>query len=205
MKRFLSSCLTVFLLLLASAAAMAADRIPLRVARLPLLIQSYQMPDADTIDMLETKLDRALHIPLNNTLHAVEYLPARECELALADIMDDLQKTNRKSKLKDAMKSLAEKLQADLVVCPVLTDYEQYTYSSWNWNRSLILVSSATVRIAGYEKAADHVFDKEYDRFYRDEYSPRGTAAVLAAEAMDRAIEATAIHDRISKWNRTIE
>ncbi len=205
MKRFLLLCLTVFLLLPASSAALAADRVPLRVARLPLLIQSYQMPDADTLDMLETKLDRALHIPLNDTLHAMEYLPARECELALADVMDELQKTNRRPKLKDAMKPLAEKLQADLVVCPVVTDYEQYTYSSWNWNHSLILVSSAAVEIAGYEKSTDQVFDKEHSKFFRNEYSSWGTAAALAAEAMDRAIEQTAIHDRISKWNRNAE
>ena len=203
-KRFLSLCLTVFLLVSFTSAVFAEVRAPLRIARIPIILQGWQVPDADTLAALETKLDRALHIPLNDTLHAMEYLPEAECMAALEQVMSDLRQRNRRVKLKDAMKPLAEVLRADIVVCPVLRDYWQYTGMSWNWNRGLILHSAASVELAGYERATDRVFDKEYDKSYHSDYSSWGTADALAGECMDHVIQEAGLHDMTAKWYRSL-
>ena len=200
MKRFLFSCFLLSLLMLFSFTAFAAERVPLRVARIPLILQGWQVPSEETLDALETKLDRALHVPLNETLHAIEYLPETECENALNDVMAELQRTNRKAKLKDAMKPLAEKLQADIVICPLLKRYDQYTTMGGHWNRGLILHSTASIELAGYERATDQVFDKKFGKSYHDDYSSWGTASALAKECMDHVIEEAKIHDMTAKW-----
>ena len=201
MKRFLSvSSIVLLCILFASSVTLAAERVPLRVARLPLMVQSWQVPDRDTMKDLETKVDRALHVPLNGTLHAVEYLPAAECERALENVMTELRGANRKAKLKDAMKPLAEMLRADLVVCPVLRSYSQYTTLSWSWNHGPILHSTASVELAGYERATDQVFDKKFSKSFTDESSAWGSASALAKDCMDHVIEEAGLRERISKW-----
>lgn len=70
-------CMLVMLAALCSVAA-AAERQPLRVAQYPLVVQSsWQEPGLEVTDELEGQIDRALHVPLNGTLHRVEYLPER--------------------------------------------------------------------------------------------------------------------------------
>ena len=199
-KRFLFLSVFLSLLIFTCSPVFAAERVPLRVARIPLILQGWQIPDDATLNALETKLDRALHVPLNGTLHAMEYLPETECENALDNILTELRKTNRKAKLKDAMKPLAEKLEADNVVCPVLRRYDQYTGIGWAWNRGLMLHSTASVELAGYERATDRVFDKKFGKSYHDDYSSWGTASALSKECMDHVIQEANLHDMTAKW-----
>ncbi len=199
MKRFLFTIFVTMLIMLPSFVS-AEERAPIRVARIPIIVQDGYVPDNDTLEALETKLDRALHIPLNDTLHAVEYLPEKECEAALAGILTEMNRTSRKVKLKDAMKPLAEKLQADIVICPVLEHYYQYSYASWNWNHGTILHSSAAIELTGYERATDQVFRKSFSKSYHDDYSSWGAASTLAKECMDHVIQETGIHSMITKW-----
>lgn len=185
MKKIAITALILFLL---AGAAQAAERTPLRVARLPLVIRSYMQPDAKTIERLETKIDRALHVPLNDVLNAVEFLPEGECEEAFADVFAELKKNKRKAKLKEAMQPLAEQLNADIVVCPVLTDFDERIYMG-GWDMGLRIDSNAGVEIAGYDKRTGETFDKSRYRHYHDDYGTRGMAAYLAEECMDRAID----------------
>ena len=74
MKRKITLLVTLFLCIL-SVQAWAAERIPLRVAQFPLLVQSYMTPAQEVQDRLETLVDRSLHVPLNGTLNAVYYIP----------------------------------------------------------------------------------------------------------------------------------
>ena len=73
------SCITMLMLLLLAVPALAAGRQPQRIAQFPLVIESWQQPDASVQDQLETKIDRALHVPLNETLKAVEFIPEKDC------------------------------------------------------------------------------------------------------------------------------
>jgi hypothetical protein len=75
-----------------------------------------------------------MHVPLNDTLQVVKEIPGAQVEAALDEVLAQLQQTHKRVKLQDAMKPLADKLQADLVVCPVLNNYEQWTEMSWGWN-----------------------------------------------------------------------
>ena len=137
-----------------SVQVFAAERIPLRVAQFPLLVQSRMNPAQNVQDNLEKRIDRSLHVPLNSTLNAVFYIPEKEC---LAAFEEAEQEAVGKRKLKELMRPVAEKLQADLVVLPVLTGYEQYETMSWyRWGRH-ITHSYAAVEIMGYDKAKDEV------------------------------------------------
>lgn len=186
-------------LFLTPAAEAAEEHSLARIARLPIILQTSQIPDRETMESLETKLDRALHIPLNKTLQVAEYLPEAECEAALKSVLAEMERTGKRVKLKDAMKPLADKLQADIVVCPVLTSYNQYSYISFNWNHGNIICSTASVELAGYERASDQAFHKEFGKSFRDEYSPWGTADALANECMDHVIEETGLHSMVTK------
>ena len=64
---FLCACL----LLLPQA---GEARTPLRLARVPLIVESPYAPQ-EAGELIEDRLDFALHVPLNGTLHAVEELP----------------------------------------------------------------------------------------------------------------------------------
>lgn len=197
MKRFLFLLLMFSLCLMPDSAS--AEEHLARIARIPIILQTSQIPDRETMASLETKLDRALHIPLNKTLQVAEYLPEAECEAALESVLAEMGRTGKKVKLRDAMKPLADKLQADIVVCPVLTSYSQYSYISFNWNHGNIICSTAAVELAGYERASDQAFRKEYGKSFRDEYSPWGTAGTLANECMDHVIEETGIRSMVSR------
>ena len=180
-----------------SVQVFAAERTPLRVAQFPLLVQSRMDPAQNVRDNLEKRIDRSLHVPLNSTLNAVFYIPEKEC---LAAFEEAEQEAVGKRKLKELMRPVAEKLQADLVVLPVLTGYEQYETMSWyRWGRH-ITHSYAAVEIMGYDKAKDEVFSKGATRQFHDEYSTQADVSLLAYEAMDEALQRAKIHERIWTW-----
>ena len=192
-------CLMAVLLLMTSAAD-AAERTPLRIARLPLQVQCSTADDA-AVDRIETQLDRAMHVPLNGTLQVVKEIPDSQVEAALDEVLAQLRQSNRRVRLQDAMKPLADKLQADLVVCPVLNDYEQWTEISWNWRHAELLHSYVAMEIAGYDRSSDETFHKSTSRFFNDEYSPAGLADSLSIECVDELIQSTDLRKRVSVWH----
>lgn len=195
-------CLWAVCCLLWGIRAEAAERTPLRVAQFPLLIQSYMTPTQDVQESLAKLVDRSLHVPLNGTLKAVQYIPEKECWTALEEAR---QEAVGKVKLKDLMGPVAEKLNADLVVVPVLTGYEQYQTMRWNrWGR-YIVHSYAAVEIAGFDKSKNEVFSKSASRHFNDEYSSQGDVSRLAYEAMDEALRSAKIHDRVWTWKDRVQ
>ena len=194
MSRKYCAIFLFLLMVLLSVPVSAEKAAPLRIARLPIIVQSSFNLSAETVAELETKVDRALHVPLNGVLQKVEYLPEQDCMRALDDVMAELRRTNRKAKLKDAMKPLAERLGADLVVCPVIEHYSQYISMGFHWNGESILYSDVRISLAGYERGKDKPFLERESRFYRNEYSNWGLARVLAGECMDKVIDRTGIY-----------
>ena len=195
-KTGILAVLLLFVLLLAGTVE-AGSRIPLRVAQYPLLIQSRMFPSQAVQDDLGRLIDRSLHVPLNGTLQAVDYIPERECLAALEEVKAE---AKGKIKLKDLMRPLAEKLQADLVVVPVLTGYEQYQTMSWHrWGR-YIIHSYAAVEIIGFDRSKDEVFRKGDSRQFNDEYSTQGDVSLLAHEVMDEALRRAKVHERVWIW-----
>ena len=199
-KRLIGMVLAVLLFL--AAPADAAERVPLRVAQLPLKVECGRGPSPAVLDSLENQVDQSLYVPLNGTLKAVEYIPEDECLRALDEIVSA---AGRRVKAKAVVKPLAEKLQADLVVMPILTGYEQYTRMSFRWDRGMILHSYAAVQIVGYDRMQDEVFSKGASRWFADEYSAAGEVSQLAWEAMDAVLRDAAVHDRDGKWKTNVK
>ena len=168
---------------------------PVRIARLPIIFQST-VPDSDTCAELETLIKRAVHIPLNGTLQLAQYLDPKISARALDDIWQEIHAQNKKAKLSDAMESLAEKIDADIIVCPVLKDYNQYVSFSASWGET-ILISRAEAELIVYDRRTDELIVKKSSQFHNDTYSPRGTASFLAKICFDKVIETSNLRQKI--------
>ena len=191
MKKFLA---LFFAMILLATTAQAAE--PVRIARLPIIFQRT-IPDDDTCAELETILARAVHIPLNGTLQLVEYLPPKDSAQVLGDMWQDMRAENKKAKLQDAMRPLAQKLDADIIVCPVLNQYSQYVAISSSWSGENYMVSNVRFELIVYDRRTNELIDKKASQIYNDSYSLRGTASFLSKICLDKVIENTKLRQRI--------
>ena len=190
MKKFFVALL-VMILFAATASAQ-----PVRIARLPIIFQST-IPDSDTRAELETKIERAVHIPLNGTLQLAEYLPPKNSAQTLNDLWEEISAQNKKAKLSDAMRPLAQKLDADIIVCPVLKEYSQYVSMYSGWSNETYVISRARAELIVYDRRTDELIDKKNSQFYNDAYSLRGTASFLAKICFDKVIDASQLRQLI--------
>ena len=191
MKKFFFALLAVILF---AATAQAAQ--PVRIARLPIVFQC-SVPDNQTCAALETKIQRAIHIPLNGTLQLADYLPENHSTQALNDIWNELRSQNKKAKLADAIRPLANKIDADIVVCPVLRQYGQYASFFSSWNGDFYINSYAEAELIVFDRRTDILTDKKASRMYHDIYTLSGTASHLAKECFDKIIAESKLRDLI--------
>jgi len=182
MKKFLSALLV---LIFFTATAQAAQK-PVRIARLPIIFQSSS-PDLDTCAELEVKIARAVHIPMNKTLQLAEYLPTKKSTQALTDIWKGIRAENKKARLTEAMRPLAEKLDADIVVCPVLNRYSQTVMMSGFYET--IINSYVKTEMIVYDRRTDNLVDKKSSQYYHGDYTTTGTVAYLAKNCFDKVIK----------------
>lgn len=190
MGKFFVACVSVMILF--AATAQAAQ--PVRIARLPIIFQG-SVPDNQTCAALETKIQRAIHIPLNGTLQLAEYLPPNDSAQALNDIWNELRAQNKKNKLADAIRPLATQLDADIVVCPVLLSYNQREMI-FGWNETII-DSYARAELIIYDRRTDILTDKRASRMYHDVHTMSGTASYLAKECFDKIIADSKLRELI--------
>ena len=185
MKKFLSLLLVTFVCL--TSVAMAAEN-PVKIARLPIIVQQNKL-DNETAISLEVKLARAVNIPLNKTLKIAEYVPPKKSAAELNKIWQKMYK-NDTATISDAVKTLAEKLNADIVVCPILREYSQnVTHSGLYFESHLSSFVSAEMII--YDRRTDSLTRKKVSRSFNDAYNKYGTAARLAANCFDQLIKDT--------------
>ena len=190
MKKFFAA---LFVMILFAATASAQ---PVRIARLPIIFQST-IPDEETRADLETKITRAIHIPLNGTLQLAEYLPPDESARALEDLWQNISAQNKKANLSDAMRPLAQELDADLIVCPVLKKYSQYVTMGFGWNSDTYIVSQAAAELIVYDRRSDELTVKKNSQIYNDVYSLRGTASALSKICFDKIIDSSGLRQII--------
>ncbi|MBR3747285.1 MAG: hypothetical protein IKN27_10050, partial [Selenomonadaceae bacterium] len=162
---------------------------PVRIARLPIIFRSRQ-PDIQTRIDLEVKLARAVHIPMNGTLKVAEYVPPADAAKVLGDIWQSMRTVDKKAKIQDAMRPLAEDIDADIIVCPILLSYNQ-NYSGAFTADETYLSSNVRAELIVYDKRTDNLVDKKFSRMYHDMMSNFGTASFLAKECFDRLIDET--------------
>ena len=188
MRKFL----LVFLALIIFPTCAAAN--PVRIARLPIIFRS-NVPDYDTRAELEMKIARAAHIPMNKTLQVAYFIPTEESEQVMSDIWQEIRADNKKAKLADAIKPFAEKIDADIVICPVLLDYQQFV-NNFSLDETII-TSNARAELIVYDRRTDNLIDKKASQFYHDVMSTTGTVDYLAKICFDKVIDETKLRELI--------
>ena len=178
-----------------TASAYAAGT-PVRIARLPIIFKST-MPDYDTRVELEMKIAKATHIPMNKTLRVAEFLPTKDSTQALSDIWQKMHSANKKARLQDAMKPLAQKLNADIVICPILLNYNQYVDNLTGLGETY-LKSYARAELIIYDRRTDNLIDKKNSQMYNDVMSTFGTADFLAKVCFDKVIDDSKLRNLIN-------
>ena len=168
---------------------------PVRIARLPIIIRGEQ-PDADTCAELEVKISRAVHIPLNGTLKVAEYLPPVDSAKVLAEMWQSMRSADKKVKIQDAMRPLAKKLNADIIVCPILLRYNQNIGQAFT-SMETHMNSHVRAELIVYDRRTDSLVDKKISRMYNDVMNNFGTASFLAKESFDRLIDETKIRQTV--------
>lgn len=179
----------VFILLTIIFSSAQAAKNPLKIARLPILFQKRQ-PDKETCEFLEVKIARATNIPLNGTLKLAEYLNPNESVAELKNIWQKMRSENKKTKLVDTIRPLAEKLDADIVVLPILLSYSEYFIQA-GFNLESHLVSNVSAELIVYDRRTDELTDKKTSRSFDDSANKFGKASYLAAECFDNLISET--------------
>ena len=188
MRKFL----LIFLALIIFPTCAAAN--PVRIARLPIIFRS-NVPDYDTRAELEMKIARAAHIPMNKTLQVAYFIPTEESEQVMSDIWQEIRADNKKAKLADAIKPFAEKIDADIVICPVLLDYQQFV-NNFSLDETII-TSNARAELIVYDRRTDNLIDKKASQFYHDVMSTTGTVDYLAKICFDKVIDETKLRELI--------
>ena len=183
MRKFL----LIFLALIIFSTCAAAN--PVRIARLPIIFKS-NVPDYDTRVELEMKIARAAHIPMNKTLQVAYFIPTEESSQVLSDIWQKIRTENKKAKLQDAMRPFAEKIDADIVICPILLDYSQYVNGFSSFGETYIY-SNARAELIVYDRRTDNLIDKKASQFYHDVMSTTGSVDYLAKICFDKVIDET--------------
>ncbi|MBR4904314.1 MAG: hypothetical protein IKZ53_06555 [Selenomonadaceae bacterium] len=196
MKKFLSA---LIILMLFTAAAYATEKKPVRIARLPIIFKDT-VPDYDTRAELEMKIARAVHIPMNNTLQIAEYLPTKDSTQALNDIWHKMRSENKKARIQDAMKPLAKKLNADIIICPILLHYSQYVDNMTSFDETY-LHSQVRAKLIVYDRRTDNLIDKKNSQIYHDIMSTTGTADYLTKICFDKLIDDTKIRQLMRELN----
>ena len=193
MQQFLryTALLSVFLLLLPTASALAAARI----AQLPLVVESGAADvDAETVDALEEMVARDLHMPLNDTMGWLTYVYDSACGQYA---------TRRGCDYPAVLRATADAVEADLVVLPILTTYYEEIYYTSIFYEENFLHSSAAARLLVYDRAAGKVIDRRDARSYADEDQPSGRAYVLAGEVMRNVLAAANLRAHLCDLRET--
>ena len=202
MKRGISIFLLAAILMLAfGAAAFAADegqpapplqpqkqvqeRKSRRVAMIPLIDRTGGWLTRSAAERLMDRMDREIHIPLNDSMHWVEFLNEDEAAEAFREAMAA---QGKKAKPELAARDAAKALDADLVLLLVVEQFYQRILPSFGWDWETYIESSARVVVYGYDARHDRLIKAPGWRFERTTYHPAYEVEELAAEALDEAL-----------------
>lgn len=168
---------------------------PVRIVRLPIIFQKNR-PDYDTCALLETKISRAVMIPLNGTLKVAEFLEPEISSAELNSIYQKMRAENKKIKISETMRPLSESLNADIIVCPILLRYSEYFVQSGATFESH-LVSDVSAELIIYDRRTDELIDKKISRSFNDSSSKFGRASYLATDCFDVLLNETKLKRKI--------
>lgn len=148
----------------------------LRVAILPTLSNSHRYQDVN--QLLYNNLIQEMHVPLNNTLQAVEYIDENSIYAAIK------QSNFTYNQNLDTLKDTADLLDADVVVgYSIPTMYQHYFPSISHFDGSPLLNSYISINLWAYYRPLDKTFKLSDKRQYFDEISTWGMLTELAKDA----------------------
>ena len=148
----------------------------LKVAILPTLSSSQRYPDVN--QLLYNNLTQEMHVPLNDTLQAVEYIDENSIYAAIK------QSNFTYNQNLDTLKDTADLLDADVVVgYTIPTMYQHYYHSISRLDGSPLLNSYISVNLWVYYRPLNKTFKISDRRQYFDEISTWGMLTELAKDA----------------------
>lgn len=168
---------------------------PVRIVTLPIIFQKRQ-PDYETCALLETKISRAVSIPLNGTLKVAEFLDPEISSAELNRIYQEMRAENKKLKLAETIRPLSKSLNADIIVCPILLHYSEFFVQSGATLESH-LHSNVAAELIVYDRRTDELIDKKVYRSFDNSASKFGRASYLAADCFDVLIKETKLKRKI--------
>lgn len=148
----------------------------LKVAILPVISTNHHYPQIN--QLLYNSLLEEMHVPLNDTLQAVEYIDENS-------IYSALQQSNfTYNQNLDTLKDTADLLDADIVVgYSIPTMYQHYYHSISHLDGSPLLNSYISVNLWAYYRPLNKIFKLSDRRQYFDEISTWGMLTELAKDA----------------------
>lgn len=156
-----------------------------RVVLIPLIDRTGWLTRS-AAENLTARMDRELHIPLNDTMHWAEFLDEDEAATALKEA---LAAQGKKAKPELAAREVAQKLDADLVLFLVVDQFYQHIFHSFFFgDGGLYIESAASVVVYGYDARHDRLIKSPASRFEHTDYHPAYEAEALALEALDEAL-----------------
>ena len=165
-----------------------------RVALIPLIDRTGGWLSQSGAERLMARMDRELHIPLNETMHWVDFLSEDEAAAALNEA---IAAQGKKAKPELAARDAARKLDADLMLFLVVEHIHQFIYHSFGWEGEMSIESSARLVVYGYDARHDRLIKAPAWRFERTTYHPAYEAEELAMEALDEALREAHAKDAI--------
>ncbi len=156
-----------------------------RIALIPLIDRTGWLTRS-AAESLTDRMDRELHIPLNDTMHWAEFLDEDEATAALDEA---LAAQGKKKQPELAAREVAKKLDADLVLFLVVDRFYQHISHRFLFgDGELYIESGASVSVYGYDGRHDRLIKASASRYEHTDYNPAYEAEVLALEALDEAL-----------------
>ena len=165
-----------------------------RVALIPLIDNTGGWLSRSGAERLMDRMDRELHIPLNDTMRWVDFINEDEAAAALREALSS---QGKKAKPELAARDAAQILGADLVLFMVMERCYQCIFHSWHWDGETYIESYAALTVYGYDKRHDRLIRVPASRFERTDYNPAYEAEELAMEALDEALREAHAKDAI--------
>ena len=166
-----------------------------RVAIIPLIDRTGGWLSKSGAARLMDRMDREFHIPLNETMHWVEFVNEDEASHALGEA---LSAQGKKAKPEIAARNAAQALDADLVLFLVVNQcYQHIFYGGWRWDGETWIESVVSLTVYGYDRRHDRLIRVPASRFERTDYHPAYEAEELAMDALDEALREAHATDAI--------
>ena len=179
----------VLLLCLTAGTALAAERVPLRVAILPVMDQTGGWLDRDSAVVLSARLRQEFHVPLNGLLQAVEYVPSEDITAAYRQLEQTARLQGKKLTPAETTRQLAAALPADLVLELAVDSWYEHTYLNGDGDSCVDVCVGLT--LYGWNQRAKTPVRESAGRCVSDDCAVVGGAERQGSDALEEILQKT--------------